>query len=237
MVSKPADTAVWEDLKDIRPPLYDANPLNLDRFLEKLEHWGMTVSEDRVSAAAEKYVSKRFCWRLPEVLQELYCVAPRQRKITTLKEARKWLNEQKQVDAPHVTAKSWRAIKVQHDGREICLRDWRDFRGQYVLFRRNLKDWDEDDEQARLVSLRPQAWVKWVTKEERKKAKTNHTVKMMLNKEHHTKMVNWTRAKFAGDFKGQSLRNGLLITLSGNREKAAIWRLDECQVSCQTIRL
>ena len=34
MVSKAADAAVWEDLKDIKPPTYDGNPLNLDRFLE-----------------------------------------------------------------------------------------------------------------------------------------------------------------------------------------------------------
>ena len=32
MVSKAADAAVWEDLKDIKPPMYDGNPLNLDRF-------------------------------------------------------------------------------------------------------------------------------------------------------------------------------------------------------------
>ena len=28
MVSKAADAAVWEDLKDIKPPMYDGNPLN-----------------------------------------------------------------------------------------------------------------------------------------------------------------------------------------------------------------
>ena len=38
MVSKVADAAVWEDLKDIKPPMYDGNPLNLDRFLEKLDY-------------------------------------------------------------------------------------------------------------------------------------------------------------------------------------------------------
>ena len=37
MVSKAADAAVWEDLKDIKPPMYDGNPLNLDRFLEELD--------------------------------------------------------------------------------------------------------------------------------------------------------------------------------------------------------
>ena len=68
MVSKAADAAVWEDLKDIKPPTYDGNPLNLDRFLEKLDNWGMTVTEDIDPADAEKYVFKRFRWRLPEVL-------------------------------------------------------------------------------------------------------------------------------------------------------------------------
>ena len=87
------------------------------------------------------------------------------------------------MDAPQVAAKRWRAINLQHDGREICLRDWRDFRGQYTLFRRNVEDWNEGDEQARLLSMLPEAWIKRVTKEEAKRAKFNHTFKMMLPKE------------------------------------------------------
>ena len=63
MVSKAADAAVWEDLKDIKPPMYDGNPLNLDRFLEKLDDWGLTVTEDLPPADAEKYVFKRFRYR------------------------------------------------------------------------------------------------------------------------------------------------------------------------------
>ena len=105
MVSKAADAAVWDDLKDIKPPTYDGNPLNLDRFLEKLDDWGMTVTEDMDPAEAEKYVFKRFMWRLPEVLQDLYFVATKEGKIKTLKEAKKWLNEQERVDAPQVAAK------------------------------------------------------------------------------------------------------------------------------------
>ena len=142
MVSKAADAAVWEDLKDIKPPTYDGNPLNLDRFLEKLDDWGRTVTEDMDPAEAEKYVFKRFGWRLPEVLQELYFVATKEGRIKTLKEAKKWLNEQKRLDAPQVAARRWRAIKLQHNGREIRLRDWRDFRGQYTLFRCNVEDWN-----------------------------------------------------------------------------------------------
>ena len=130
IVSKAADAAVWEDLRDIKPPMYDGNPLTLDRFLEKLDDWGMTVTEDMDPAEAEKYVFKRFRWRLPEVLQELYFVATKEGKIKTLKKAKKCLNEQERVDALQVAAKRWRAIKLQHDGQEIRLRDWRDFRGQ-----------------------------------------------------------------------------------------------------------
>ena len=59
MVSKAADAAVWEDLKEIKPPMYDGNPLNLDRFLEKLDDWGVTVTEDMDPADAERYVFKR----------------------------------------------------------------------------------------------------------------------------------------------------------------------------------
>ena len=123
MVSKAADAAVWEDLKDIKPPMYDGNPLNLDRFLEKLDDWGVTVTEDMHPADAEKYVLRRFRYRLSEVLQELYFVATKEGKIKTLKEAKKWLNEQERVDAPQVAAKRWKSIKLQHDGQEIRLRD------------------------------------------------------------------------------------------------------------------
>ena len=237
MVSKAADAAVWEDLKDIKPPMYDGNPLNLDRFLEKLDDWGVTVTEDVHPADAEKYVFRRFRYRLPEVLQELYFVATKEGKIKTLKEAKKWLNEQERVDAPQVAAKRWKSIKLQHDGREIRLRDWRDFRGQYTLFRRNVEDRNEGDEQARLLSMLPEAWIKRVTKEEAKRAKSNHTVKMNVPKEYHTNVVAWTRKNVSRDVKRHSLRNALLITVSGDREKTAMWRLDECDVSGQTIRL
>ena len=140
MVSKAADAAVWEHLKDIRPPMYDANPLNLDRLLVKLDDLGMTVSEDMDPAAAVKYVFNRFRSHLPEVLQELYFVAAKQGKIRTLKVAKKRLNEQERVDALQDAAKRWRAVKLQHDGRKIRLRDWLDFRGQCALFCWNVED-------------------------------------------------------------------------------------------------
>ena len=237
MVSKAADAAVWEDLKDIKPPTYDGNPLNLNRFLEKLDDWRMTVTEDMDPADAERYVFKRLRYRLPEVLQEVYFMATKEGKIKTLKEAKKWLNEQERVDAPQVAAKRWKSIKLQHDGLEIRLRDWRDFHGQYTLFRRNVEDSNEGDEQARLLSMLPEAWIKRVTKEEAKRAKSNHTVKMMLPKEYHTNVVAWIRKNVAQDVKRHSLRNALLITVTGDREKTAMWRLDECDVSGQTIRL
>ena len=162
-------------------------------------------------------------------------MAAREEKLTTHKEAKKWLNEQQRVGAPQVAAKRWRAIKLQHDGPEIRLRDWRGFRGQYVLFRRNVEDWNEGDEQSRLLNLLPDAWVKRVTEEEAKRAKSNHIVKMIFNKEHRKKVVNRTRAKVAREFKKQSLRNAPLISVSGDRKKAAMWRLDEYQVGGQTI--
>ena len=237
MVSKATDAAVWEDLKDIKPPTYDGNPPNLDRFLEKLDSWGMTVSEDMDPAEAEKYVFKRFRWHLPEVLRELYFVATKKGKMETLKEAKKWLNEQERVDAPQVAAKRWAAIKVQHDGREIRLRDWRDFRGQYTLFCRNVEDWNEGDKQACLLSMLPEAWIKRVTKEEAKRAKFNHTFKMMLPKEYHPNVLAWTKKHVARDVKRRELRNALLITVTGDREKTAMMRLDECDVGGQTLRL
>ena len=171
------------------------------------------------------------------MLQELYFVATKEGRIKTLKEAKKWLHEQERVDAPQVAAKRWKSIKLEHEGREIRLRDWRDFRGKYTLFRRNVEDWNEGDEQARLLSMLPEAWIKRVTKEESKRAKSNHTVKMMLPKEYHTNVVAWTRKNVARDVKRHSLRNALLITVSGDLEKTAMWRLDECELSGQTIRL
>ena len=237
MVSKTADAAVWEDLKDIKPPTYDGNPLNLDTFLGKLDDWGMTVTEDMDPAEAEKYVFKRFRWSLPEVLQELYFVATKEGKIKTLKEAKKWLKEQERVEAPQVAAKRWKAIKFQRDGREIRLRNWRDFRGQYTLFRRNVEDWNEGDEQARLLFMLPEAWIKRVTKQEAKRAKSNHTIKRMLPKEYHTNVLAWTKKNVTQNVKRHSLRNAPLITVTGDREKTAMWRLAECELGGQTIRL
>ena len=237
MVSRAADATVSEDLKDIKPPTYDGNPLNLAFFLEKLDDWGMTVTEDMHPAEAEKYVFKRFRWCLPDVLKELYFVATKEGKIKTLKEAKRWLNEQEQVDALQVAAKQWKAIKPQHDGREFRLRDWRDFRGQYTLFHRNVEDWNEGDKQACLLSMLPEAWIRRVTKEEAERAKSNHTVKMMLPKKYHSNVVAWTKKHVARDVKQHSLRNALLITVTGDREKTAMWRLDECEVAGQTIRL
>ena len=100
-----------------------------------------------------------------------------------------------------------------------------------------MEDWNEGDEQARLLSMLPEAWIKEVSKEEAKRAKSNQTAKMMLPKEYHTNVVAWTRKNVARDVKQHSLRNALLITVSGDREKTAMWRLDECDVSGQTIRL
>ena len=226
MVPKAADAAVWEYLKDIKRPTYNGNPLNLGRFLEKADDWGMTVTDDMDPAGAEKYVFKRFRWRQQEVLQELNFVATKEGKIKTLKEAKKWLNEQERVDAPQVAAKRWKAIKLQHDGQEIRLRDWRDLRWQYTLFRRNVENSNEGDEQARLLSMLPEAWIKRFTKEEAKRAKSNHTVKMMLPKEYHTNVLAWTKKNVTRDAKRHSLRNALLITVTGDREKTAMWRLD-----------
>ena len=67
--------------------------------------------------------------------------------------------------------------------------------------------------------------------------KSNHTVKMMLPKEYHTNVVSWAKKNVARDVKRHSLRNALLITVSGDREKTAMWRLDDCELSGQTIRL
>ena len=77
--------------------------------------------------------------------------------------------------------------------------------------------------------------MKRVMKEEAKRASSNHTVKMMLDKEHHKKVVNWTRAKVVWDLKRQSLLSALLIIVSRDHMKAAIWRLDEGEVVGRTI--
>ena len=60
---------------------------------------------------------------------------------------------------------------------------------------------------------------------------------MMLPKEYHSNVVAWARRNVARDVKRHSLRNALLITVSGDREKTAMWRLDEFDVSGQTICL
>ena len=64
-----------------------------------------------------------------------------------------------------------------------------------------MEDWNEGDEQARLLSMLPEAWIKRVTKEESKRAKSNHTVKMMLPKEYHTNVVARAKKNVARDVK------------------------------------
>ena len=105
LVSRATAAAVWEDLKDICPPIYDGNPLNLNRFLEKVDEWGLTVTEEMDPVAAKKYIYKPSRFRLPEALQELYFTTQKEGKIKSLRDAKRWLNEQDWVDAPQVTAK------------------------------------------------------------------------------------------------------------------------------------
>ena len=99
-----------------------------------------------------------------------------------------------------------------------------------------MEDCNEGDEQDRLLSMLPEAWIKRVTKEEAKRAMSNHTVKMMLPKEYHTNVVAWTKKNVTLDVKRHSLRNALLNTVTGDREKTAMWRLDECDLGRKTIR-
>ena len=100
-----------------------------------------------------------------------------------------------------------------------------------------MEDWNEADEQARLLSMLPESWIRRVTKEEAKRAKLNHTFKMMLPKEYHPKVLAWANKHVAQDVKQRKLRNALLITVTGNREKTAILRLDECNVGGHTLCL
>ena len=44
-------------------------------------------------------------------------MATKEGKLTTLREAKKWLNEQERVDTLQVAAKRWRAIKLLNDGK------------------------------------------------------------------------------------------------------------------------
>ena len=62
-----------------------------------------------------------------------------------------------------------------------------------------MEDWNEGDEQARLLSMLPKAWIKRVTKEEAKRAKSNHTFKLMLLRECHSNVVAWARRNVARD--------------------------------------
>ena len=237
MVSKAADAAVWEDLKDIRPPTYDTNPLNLDRFLEKVDDWGMTITEDMDPAEAENYVLKRFRRLLPEVLQELYFVATKEGKIKTLKTLRSGSTSRSAWTLCRLLPSGGRPSSFSMMVGRSAYGIGGDFRGQYTLFRRNVENWNEGDEQACLLSMLPEAWIKRVTKEEAQRAKSNHTVKMMLPKDHLKNLVAWTKQHVAPDVKRHSLRNALLITATGDREKTAMWRLDECEFDGQTIRL
>ena len=120
----------------------------------------MNVTEETDPAQVEKLVFKLFFWRPPEVLIELYFVAGKEGKLTTLKNAKTWLNGEERVDAMQVAAKRWKASKLPHDGKVICLRKWPESRGQHALFCRKVEDCNEGDEQSRQLNLLPDAWLK-----------------------------------------------------------------------------
>ena len=50
-------------------------------------------------------------------------------------------------------------------------------------------------------------------------------------------MVAWTSKNVSRDVERHSLRKALLITVTGDREKTAMWRPDECDVGQQTLCL
>ena len=50
-------------------------------------------------------------------------------------------------------------------------------------------------------------------------------------------MLAWTKEHVARDVKRRELRKALLIIVTGDREKTAMLRLDECDVGGQTLRL
>ena len=60
---------------------------------------------------------------------------------------------------------------------------------------------------------------------------------MMLPKEYHPNVLAWTKKHVARDVKRRELRNALLITVTGDRKKTAMLRLDECDVGGQTLCL
>ena len=84
-----------------------------------------------------------------------------------------------------------------------------------------MEDWNEGDEPACLLCMLPEAWIKRVTKEKAKRAKVNHTFKIMLPREYHPNVLAWTKKHVAQDIKRRELRNALLITVEGDREKNA----------------
>ena len=236
MVSKAADAAVWEDLKDIKPPMYDGNPLNLDRFLEKLDDWGLAVTEDQPPADAERYVFKRFRYRLPEVLGELYFVATKEGKIKTLKDAKKWLNEQERVDAPQVAAKRWKSIKLSMmDGRS-AYESGETSEGSTPS---SAATWRIGTRVTSRLACSP-CYRKHGSRGSPRRNPRGPV--QPHGQDDAPQGVSYERGELGEEERGpgcqrHSLRNALLITVSGDREKTAIWRLDDCELSGQTIRL
>ena len=58
-----------------------------------------------------------------------------------------------------------------------------------------------------------------------------------MSKMLHKTVINYTTRNVDRGLKKQSLQKTLLITVSGDCKKAAIWRLSESQVEGQTIHL
>ena len=142
------------------------------------------------------------------------------------------------MDAPQVAAKRWKSIKLEHDGREIRLREVAGLPEGNTPS--SAATWRIGTRVTSRLACSPCCRKHGSRGSPRRNPRgpsANHTVKMMLPKEYHTNVVSWAKKNVARDVKRHSLRNALLITVSGDREKTAIWRLDDCELSGQTIRL
>ena len=60
---------------------------------------------------------------------------------------------------------------------------------------------------------------------------------MMLPREYHPNVLAWTKKHVARDVRRRELQNALVTTVTGDREKTAMLRLDECDVGGQTLRV
>ena len=134
-----------DDLRGIKTPYYDGNPLNLDDFILDWGNFAEQVVGEMKGAPRDKWVCQTFSHRLAQDLKEELRDQIREGLIQTEQACLQWLEDEERVDAPNQKLEDFLSIPLPLERGELRVREWIYIR----KYRRSLKlveDWNESSE-------------------------------------------------------------------------------------------